>query len=423
MTVTGKQGYAKAAKKSKKVDKTRSTNAVNYRPVGVGTYGKSAGGARASAVSNARGAISLGGPYYVATGVDALDGADSDGDGLPNAFDVNDDGDAIIDSADTSTPTVGPTEAAASCESSGSFHIFTNFKSTQTNFDDNINVYGQTGTPFEATAPNIASAMTSTLVMVLQPITQVCGNAVTKTEIKGIGLPYAPSEYVDITSTLGGQSDYQWSVGSGRINSTDLALPAATLDPSKISALDVLVQRVTTSAGTYEYAGTPGFIFVTHPVPFQYQVTQVTPPGVDPDAGSWSDVTFNGGGTATYSIALDAANSQVNLRVYRPQRLGIDGEASAYYDLGGFVWTPQFPNVPGVGNCDELRTSDTQMTTDTATDSVAKPYLLLKWNMMSCFTGHEASFGPSVSDFDVMVESPGPGGNSAQKLAIAVTPI
>ena len=58
------------------------------------------------------------------------------------------------------------------------------------------------------------------------------------------------------------------------------------------------------------------------------------------------------------------------------------------------------------------------MTTDAAT-SDSKPYLVLQWNLRSC-DGFQSSLA-GAGDFDVMVESPGPGGNSAQKLSISVS--
>jgi hypothetical protein len=50
---------------------------------------------------------------------------------LPNVFDVNDDGDAVLDQADANNPAPS---AGANCQAGASFNVFTNFKSTQTNY-------------------------------------------------------------------------------------------------------------------------------------------------------------------------------------------------------------------------------------------------------------------------------------------------
>ena len=69
---------------------------------------------------------------------DDLLGGDKDDDGIPNAFDVNDDGDATVDSADSSTPApqVGVEDSACA---KVEFKIFTNINSTivdPKNFDE-----------------------------------------------------------------------------------------------------------------------------------------------------------------------------------------------------------------------------------------------------------------------------------------------
>jgi hypothetical protein len=409
-TVTSKQGYGLAAKSSKNIVTSRYVKASNYKPLGVGNYGK-----KNLATLSAR-------SYDVTTfGADATAsfvGADTDSDGITNQFDVNDDGDAKVDMADSTTPMPPNNPVGTSCETAASFWIFTNFKSTQLTMQDNINAYGA-GT-HEATSERITTQLTNTLSMVIQPVRQVCGEDVVKTELKGIGVPYAPASFVDI-GTPGMTNDFQWQIGAGMISGNQIAgLPTNRGDgqhgwnftaTTEISGQDTLVQRVTTTSGkTYEFSATAGFVFVTHPLPVRYKV----------DAGPWQSFLDN----ATYGdnnhIALTPTSS-VQLEIYRPQRLAIDGETGTFYDLAGMRYTPDIPNA-GAGKCDSLTTVDTSMTTDTAIDTATKPVFVLTWTIKTCFDARSLSFPVNPFDIDIQVEPAGRGGNSAQKIGFARIP-
>lgn len=120
---TKKQGYAVATKQVGLADKTAraAVKATRGKPNGVGTYGKSSVSAK-SVKSNSVGDVSSlnvpqapdpvqpgpvapqpSTPASTPTADDTL-GGDKDDDGIPNAFDVDDDGDGILDAADSSTP-------------------------------------------------------------------------------------------------------------------------------------------------------------------------------------------------------------------------------------------------------------------------------------------------------------------------------
>ena len=345
-TVTTNQGYGLAQYKSTKVlTTTKATvKAVSYKPKGVGTYGK------LNLTSSPSSVHPMSGGFIRAYDVNVTDaelkftGADADADGLPNFADINDDGDAKTDATDTTSPNMqGGGVPAASCEAGASFNIFTNFKSTSPNFMGNINKYGP-GT-FEATDERINQALSSTLTMVLSPINNVCGSNVVKTEFKGVGVPYAPTDFVDITGTIGGTGDYQWQIGAGRIGST--TIPELDLNggdmgafnftsPTQISGQDTFIQRVTTADGkTYEFSGTAGFVFVTHPLPVRYKIH------VGDDWTSFFNVDRT---AATYSRVSTAGD--VWFQILRPQRLAVEGEIysdgsqATFMDLGGMRYTP-----------------------------------------------------------------------------------
>jgi hypothetical protein len=420
-SASGLQGYGKVKKKLSVVKKN-VVAATNYKPAGVGTYGKT-GGAAVALLGGARGFVASGpiGDIDLRNAIaedKKFDGGDADGDGLPNAFDVNDDGDALLDQADSNSPTPS---AGANCQAGASFNVFTNFKSTQTDFFENINYYGQTGTPFKANTETIAAALERSLSVVLSPITQVCNSNVVKTEFKGIGVPYAPSEYVDISDVNigpGTTGDYQWKPGDGKVGTVLKTTPFDFTSANQISGQDVLMQRVTTADGNqYEFASSVGFVFVTHPVPVAWALTTD-----NADATSYTDITFNLNGRATYSItglSNGASNNTLVLKVTRPQRLAIDGESGSFYDLAGFRYTPDMPN-DGAGKCDALSYSDTQLSTDSAVTETPS-YLVIKWRLKDCYSSRGTWQTGSASDFDVQVEPSGSGGNSAQKLSVTKT--
>ena len=421
-STSGLQGYGKVKKKLSVVKKN-VVAATNYKPAGVGTYGKT-GGAAVSLLGNARGFVASGpiGDIDLRSVIaedKKFDGGDADGDGLPNAFDVNDDGDAVLDQADANNPAPN---AGANCQAGASFNVFTNFKNTETNLTGNLNAYGSGDSL--ATDAKIATALTSTLSIVMQPITSVCGSNVIKSEFKGVGtLPYAPADYVDITAVPigpGTTGDYQWTVGNGKVGNTAIAgLAAFTFTaPNQISGQDVLMQRVTTADGNvYEFAGTMGFVFVTHPLPLRYSTDNGT---------SWSNFTFSGG-SATYGTAQKIAlanTTKLTVEFAVPQRLAFDGEGGSYWDLGNMTYSPDAPNAFGGGNgpgkCDSQAATDG--TADSAVAASARVFQLA-FTLGTCFSDKSKSWGTSGQELqggvDIQVVPSGGGGNSAQKLGIS----
>jgi hypothetical protein len=420
-SASGLQGYGKVKKKLSNAKKT-VVAATNYKPVGVGTYGKAAGGASATLLSNVRGLVASGpiGDIDLRNAItqeQAFDGGDADLDGITNAFDVNDDGDAVLDQADTNNP---QPNVGANCQAGASFNVFTNYKSTAQNFAGNLNYYG-TG-EFQATEARIANALTNTMSIVMQPITSVCGSNVVKSEFKGVGtLPYAPANYVDITGKSGGTGDYQWTVGNGQISGNAIAgLAAYTFTaPNQISGQDVLMQRVTTADGNvYEFAGTMGFVFVTHPVPLSYST----------DGTNFTDITFSGN-RATYGSTVGSEtnfipisqSTTLTVKFAVPQRLAFDGEGGSYWDLGNMSYTPDVPNGfgsgRGPGKCDSLTATD--VAADSAVAATPRIYAMT-FKLADCFTARGASWGTGAMQggFDIQVVPSGGGGNSAQKLGV-----
>ena len=439
VSVSSFQGFGYTAISSSQVDKTApsTTKATKGVPKGVGTYGKKVtASASALFVTGNRSPMAPPQPPQPPPGgggakvnVDDLDGGDDDDDGIPNAFDVNDDGDAKVDSADSDTPepnVTGSSTDAATCEAAASFHIFTNYKATAPNFADTLNFYG-TGI-HGATDASIFTQVAASMSMVFSPITQVCGETVTKMEIKGVGVSYAPADYAEVTA--GSTGDIQWQIGLGKINNvaaTGFSPQTFTSQASLPSGQDTFIQRVTTTSGkVYEFTATAGFVFVTHPMLQGYCVGTT---------GGTCDTDTPIDYTASSIPAISVASTQtLVLRMYRPQRFAIDGEAPGFYNLGGFRYTPDMPNPPSggamdgnFGKCDGATYTDGEMTTDTlasSSDSAATSTLQVSWDLKACFTAKAAqgkSWSTGTVTIDIQVEPSGPGGNSAQKLFLTLT--
>ena len=471
----GKQGYATASATSSSADTSvdAQVSASMGRPTGVGTFGKTSGvaiksyGVSAAAAGDpcsprntptcgpegkeigppnagqpttgqpATGQPTTGQPNAgqpnagqptqqgaVVTKDETL-GGDADDDGIPNAFDVNDDGDAVLDSADTSTPApkAAADDGTTTC-GAVDFKIFTNYKATQGGYAGTINAYGVGA--FKADKANIASTITKTMSMVFSPISQVCGSPVTRSYLKGIDVAYAPTDYVELAKPCG-TGDYQWLIGAGKMCGTDASGfsfgTAYTFGATDLpTGQDTFSMKVDTADGkSYEFTSSPGFVFVTHPMFIAYSNDGTTYKNID-----YATTITGPEGARINEPTISVTQSQtLYLKVYRPQRLAMDGEAGDFYDLGGFKFTPDIPNGnPSVGKCDALTSTDTRMTSDTPIDTANPPVMILQWAIGSKCYGvppKNIAWAPSPSDFDIQVEPSGPGGNSAQKIRITLS--
>ena len=467
----GKQGYAVASATSKSADTSvgAQVSATKGKPTGVGTFGKTSGvaiksyGVSATAIGDQCQPANVGlcGPEGKEIGppngnpvnppnpgqpnpgqpnagqpntqqgtvlkTDETLGGDADDDGIPNAFDVNDDGDAVLDSADSTTPApkAAADDGTTTC-SAVDFKIFTNYKATQGGYAGTINAYAPGA--FQATKENIASTITKSMTMVFSPITQVCGSNVVTTELKGNGVAYAPTDYVTLSGGVCNTGDYQWAIGQGFIcpgagNKT--AFGGYTFTGSDLpTGQDTFTMRVTTAdSKSYEFTSSVGFVFVTHPMFVEYSTDGTNFTKVD-----YSNSTPGPDGARITEPTISVSQAQtLYLKVLRPQRLAMDGEAGEFYDLAGFKYTPDIPNISGVGKCDAMTVTDKEMASDTALDAGKPTTVLLTWAIgQKCFTEStktpKPTWTPGASDFDVQVEPSGPGGNSAQKIRITLVP-
>ena len=390
---------------------TGTTKARAGVPLGIGKAGKT----RLVAANTGTATQRNGSPKF-------MDGSDADSDGVINAFDVDDDGDGKFDYVDKPPPTT-----FGDCTTQAAFTLFSNFKATDPNFAGTINSYGPSGSAYEATNTNIATALTNTLTFAIQRINQVCGSNVTKVEFKGIGVAYAPSSYVELPS--GGQ-DVQWQVGAGTMNGSPVTgLSSYTFLCSgtcELSGQDTFMQRVTTADGNeYEFMTSPTFIFVTHPMLVSYRV----------NTGSVvsSDYSLpNIAGSQNNRITVRGTD-RLTIRLYRPQRLALPGEPASFYDIGGLNYVPDMPNGIngsgiGPGRCDTAMAKDRLMPADKAINTGAKPVLGMTIDMRKIKACYErsrgaGSWGAGNADFDIQVLAPvSNSGNAAQKLYLTIIP-
>ena len=455
----GKQGYATASATSSSADTSvgAQVSASKGRPTGVGTFGKTSGvaiksyGVSVAAIGEpcSPAGTSTCGPDGREIGPpnpgqpnagqpnagqstqqgavvkkDETLGGDADDDGIPNAFDVNDDGDAVLDSADTSTPApkAAADDGTTTC-GAVDFRIFTNYKATQGGYAGTINAYGVGG--FKADKVNIASTITRSMSMVFSPITQVCGSKVTRSFLKGVDVSYAPTDYVELTKTCN-TGDYQWLIGAGKMCGTDASGYSFgspyTFGETLPTGQDTFSMKVETADGKkYEFTSSPGFVFVTHPMFIAYSNDGTNYTNID-----YTKTTTGPEGARINEPVISVTQTQtLYLKVYRPQRLAMDGETGDFYDLGGFKFTPDIPNGnPAVGKCDALTSTDTVMTSDTPIDIANPPVMTLQWAIgTKCYgvAPKNIAWAPAPSDFDIQVEPSGPGGNSAQKIRITLS--
>jgi hypothetical protein len=339
---------------------------------------------------------------------------------------VNDDGDAVLDSADTSTPApkVAVDDGTKDC-GAVDFKIFTNYKATQGGFAGTINAYAPGA--FKATKENIATTITKTMSMVFSPITQVCGSPVTRSFLKGVDVAYAPTEYLELTKTCN-TGDYQWLIGTGKMCGFDASGYSFgspyTFGATLPTGQDTFSMKVETADGKkYEFTSSPGFVFVTHPMFVEYSTDGTNFTKVD-----YNNSTLGPEGARITEPTISVGQAQtLYLKVLRPQRLAMDGETGEFYNLGGFKYTPDIPNAGGVGKCDAMTVTDSDMASDTVVDAEKPTTLLLTWAIgQKCYIEStktpKPTWTPGASDFDVQVEPSGPGGNSAQKIRITLLP-
>jgi hypothetical protein len=337
-----KRGYGLARAPRRALDRSRTARARAGVPVGAVVLGRVAGRSKGAAGT----------------------GLDVDRDGVPGAFDVDDDGDLLLDNVDRASrrgarqvptgppnpnlpvgpptlgqppvgaPTPGPAGAPGAPGAPGAaagFTLFSNLK-----LDIGLSVNANAGAVTDGQIDE-ALARWATLA-----ISVPAGDEV---ELDCLGLAYcaAGGTGTTLVGTKPFPGDFD-ADGDGfgtitRGTTGDFQLhPGAT--SAEIGSGDSYIQRVTSGGVETTAAGTLNYVFSTTPA-----LTTFT--------------TAAGSGTISYPVAAGGlgtdqnpipvpAGSPINLAFWRPQRKAIagSGEGSGFVDIGHLTYSADIPNGP-----------------------------------------------------------------------------
>jgi hypothetical protein len=323
-TVKVKRGYGLAHAPKRALDKSRTARARKGVPVGARVLGRVAGRSKGSGRA----------------------GLDVDRDGVPAAFDVDDDGDLLLDNVDRAsartpkqTPVTPPNPSlpvgppgpggAGPPGASAGFTLFSNLK-LDIGLSLNANAGAVTDAQIDATLASYATLA----------IAVPAGDEV---ELDCLGLAYCSAGGTG--TTLEGNKRFPDDVdadadGFGTItrgSTGDFQLhPGAT--SAEIGSGDSYIERVTTGSSETTAAGTLNYVFSTTPA-----LTAFT--------------TAAGSGTISYPVAPGGlgtdqnpipSGSPINLTFWRPQRKAIagSGEGSGFVDIGHLTYSADIPNGP-----------------------------------------------------------------------------
>ena len=323
-----RSGYGVAILPNKRTMRSASYTiaARNGKPIGAGNYGRVKVGNGTGPLKGFNGA-----------------GRDTDLDGVPGVYDVDDNGNLILDNVDR-TGRKGKGRAPRSGQARQVFPPATDFK-----MFSNFKIGGPQ-TPNVNAIPN--SSALNTLVASLVPstltlATQVVGGSTAVLDCMGnvyceahtAGSPPATFPQVNfapvVITTPGLVPISTGPTGDAQIS------PGAT--PTEIGAGDSFIQRV----GTTEYPGLLNFVFNTSPALQSFEV----------GTGAVTTLTYQADGSANHGmdqnngaarVQMSQANSKLTLTFWRPQRKALPGESSTngWVDIGGLTYSLDTPNAP-----------------------------------------------------------------------------
>jgi len=341
-----RKGYAKPKRKLSKrfVDGSVTARAKKGVPLGAGLFGR----------------------VKVKAAGAAGQGRDQDGDGLPGAFDVDDDGDLVLDNvearstkavrmtAEAPPPTPpggvpGPAPPAA-----GGFSVFSNLK-----LDLSESLNANAGAVTDAQIDAVMSKHQTLAIQVPSGDVELdCG-----------GLSYCSKGGTGIAMGNGGNPDPANafpdafdSDGDGfgllKAGSTGDFQLLTGAKAAEIGSGDAFVERVRRGGAETEIPGILNYVFSTTPALKSWTEGATSGTVTYPVPGG-------GAGTAASPIPVSATGDViVTMTFWRPQRKAIpgSGEGSDWVDIGRLRYTADVPNAPvvaapgapggrGPGNC------------------------------------------------------------------------
>lgn len=431
-TVTRKTGYAVAVapKTRYQTGAAYSVKAAKGKPVGASKLGRVKVGNGTSTLAGYNGP-----------------GKDADLDGIPGAFDIDDNGNLILDNVDRTgragkrlalvrafgpalrdicptpdqpqpagcTPPTPPPSGGGGGTASAATDVklFSNFKLTDaTSINANI-------TAITDLYPLISAAVPTTVTLA----TQVIGG--TTATLDCLGNTYCASH------TVGSATYPLVNFAAATFTGTYLDLvtgptgdaqisPGAA--PADIGAGDAFIEMV----GASSYPGTLNFVFNTAPALASYNVGS----GVQTVTYDASGITASGMSPAA-PITLAAGATSLTVTFWRPQREALSTETGTWTDIGGLTYRADTPNTPAgstkhscTGAYSAATSNGTPVATTSTSDGVLDPALdaqanvanTVSWtiDLATCFDWSSMASGTAF-DLDIQAVSVY-GDNAARKL-------
>lgn len=399
-------------------------------------------------------------------------GRDQDGDGIIGAFDIDDDGDLVIDNLDRGSakasaaqapmdppnpggpqgppnpgqpqgppnpsgpqgppnpgqpqgPVGGPAPGPGGGGSPTSeFRVFSNFK---LDISESVNANGggldRLGTVFPRTA-------TLAIAVPMAPVTaemDCLGLSYCSLGGTGTTLAQGPTPGKAFPGEFDADGDGQGTLEAGQTGDFQLSPNAA---PSAIGSGDAFIEHLNNGGTETEVPGVLNFIFKTNPGLTEFAV----------EGGASGSVSYPVApgqiGTSQNPITVPADSAKATLTFWRPQRSAVGDEAASsagYVDIGGLTYVADIPNGPsggpgspgsqGPGSCrsgyttsDSDATLGTEGIVDTVADRAADPANTLTFtiDLQACLGSVSWASGQTLA-VDIQAKSQY-GDNAAQKI-------
>jgi hypothetical protein len=344
-------GFARVKKKlpKKSVDASRRARAKKGVPIGAGVFGR------------------------VASPPSTKVPGDGDLDGLPDALDIDDDGDLILDNLDRSP------RAARASQTPNEFFGLQSGLDLPIHDTANANAPGSTDQQIEAALPTFG-----TVILEILPGDSAeldCGGLV---YCSTGGTGRVPQNLNPPTGPPFPHCCDPDGDGFGTLTPSPGLPPPATgmfllhgATTAQIGTGDVLIQRVSTGGVENQFPATLQFAFATVPALVSYRDTAgnsgtVSYPVAGPYTGPPSGYRPPGPGVKGNGFPVAAGpdgNVVLTLTYWRPQRRPIPGEPGdgvpgAWTDIGGLAYTAGIPDI-GIG-CPQSSVSETDPNLTTA---------------------------------------------------------
>ena len=434
-TVTRKTGYAVAVAPETRYQTgaAYSVKAAKGKPVGASKLGRVKVGNGTSTLAGYNGP-----------------GKDADLDGIPGAFDIDDNGNLILDNVDRTgregkrlarvrafgpalrdicptpdqpqpagcTPPTPPssgggTSSATTASAPTEFKLFSNFKLTdRTSINANIAAITDLNLL-------IAAAVPTTVTLA----TQVIGGATATLDCLGnvycVSHTVGSATYPLVNFAAATFTGTYLDLATGSTGDAQISPGAA---PADIGAGDAFIEMV----GSNSYPGTLNFVFNTAPALASYNVGS----GVQ-------TVTYDASGVAALGmsqaapITLAAGATSLTVTFWRPQREALSTETGSWTDIGGLTYRADTPNAPlgstkrsCVGAYSAATSNGAVVATTATSDGVLDPALdaeanvgnTISWtiDLATCFDWSLMASGTAF-DLDIQAVSVY-GDNAARKL-------